>query len=408
MKTIKMANERSHSYDAAGNRTAANDAMCHSEHFEYDKRQYAHDPNGNLIELVTPAGEVKRYSYDHANRLSGEALYAEVGRETPVKVVSYSFNEEGQPLGYAQTVGGDAESVTDDIQALSTTYSYNQLDQLESVTFDFGPFSKTYSYTYYPNGLRKTYTSPENVTYTYYYNKNSDLIAVHIPGSGQLSFGQFEWLFPQTLLLPGGSQVSLSYDDFMRVEERILKDPAQNDIARALYEYDRAGNITTLATEHGDYRFSYDSLYQLTGINYPDLVAANDEQFSYDNVGNRLSRTTDEATVEASYNDQNQLVSHARNGVETTFTYNANGHTSTKTENGPVTEYLYNHEERLIAVRIDGHTVGQYAYSPEGHRIKKTVNGVTTYFLYNEEGLAAEYDANGNFIKEYHFKPYRA
>lgn len=403
-------------YDARDNLLSVTDPEGRLTQYRYDvndqvvaeikpsgERQYAYDPNGNLIELVTPAGEVKRYSYDQANRLSGEALYAEAGREAPVKVVSYSFNEEGQPLGYTQTVGGDAESVTDDIQALSKTYSYNQLDQLESVTFDFGHFSKTYSYTYYPNGLRKTYTTPEDVTYTYYYNKNSDLIAVHIPGSGQLSFGQFEWLFPQTLLLPGGTQLSLSYDDFMRVEERILKDPAQNDIARALYEYDRAGNITMLATEHGDYRFSYDSLYQLTGINYPDLVAANDEQFSYDNVGNRLSRTTEEATVEASYNDQNQLVES--DGV--TFTYNANGHTATKTENGQATEYIYNHEERLIAVRINGQTVGQYAYNPEGHRIKKVVNGITTYFLYNEEGLAAEYDTNGHLIKEYHFKPYR-
>lgn len=80
--------------------------------------------------------------------------------------------------------------------------------------------------------------------------------------------------------------------------------------------------------------------------------------------------------------------------------------TPKKTVNGRVTEYIYNYEERLIAVKVDGQTVGRYAYNPEGHRIKKSVNGVTTYFLYNEEGLAAEYDAHGNLIKEYHFKPY--
>lgn len=71
-----------------------------------------------MIELVTPTGEVRRYSYDLANRLSGEALYAEAAREALVKIVNYSFNEEGQPLG------SDAGSVTDDIQELSKTYSY--------------------------------------------------------------------------------------------------------------------------------------------------------------------------------------------------------------------------------------------------------------------------------------------
>src|SRR5690606_381003 len=102
---------------------------------------------------------------------------------------------------------------------------------------------------------------------------------------------------------------------------------------------------------------------------YPAQVAANDEQFSYDGVGNRVSHTVGEEISEASYNDQNQLVE----SDNASFTYNANGHTETKTENGQVTEYIYNHEERLIAVKVNGNRVGQYAYNPEGHRIKKTV-----------------------------------
>jgi RHS repeat-associated protein len=104
------------------------------------------------------------------------------------------------------------------------------------------------------------------------------------------------------------------------------------------------------------------------------------------------------------YNDHNQLTA---TDAGVTFSYNANGHTVTKVHNGQATEYLYNAEERLIEVTIDGQTVGRYAYNPYGQRIRKIVDGQTTWYLYNHEGLAAEYDANGVLIKEYHFKPYR-
>ena len=480
VQTIQQANERNYirtqSYDAAGNRTAADDAMGYSDHFEYNslgriaswtdaeggtshfrydylgniiyvsdpegrvtryeydlkgrvigefkgeganrvrKVTYEYDANDNLISIINAAEEKTSYDYDAANRVTESRVFSRKDSTHPIKVVHYHYNQGRQLSGYSQEVGTDDQGqpvseITDDIMALSKTYTYTQRGQIESVTFDFGAFTKSYSYTYYPNGLRNTYTNPEGITYTYYYNKNNLLTAVHIPGSGQMNFTDFFWLRPQTLLLPGGGKITLSYDDFLQVKERILEDPANNNVAEAVYQYDLESNITEMDTSEGAYSFGYDRAYRLTSADYPELIAANDEEFGYDGVGNRthhgVTTSTDTEEPETQeqtlvYNDQNQLIQN----VNTTFTYNANGHTATKTENGQVTEYLYNHEERLIAVRIDGNTVGRYAYNPEGHRIKKTVNGVTTYFLYNEEGLAAEYDAHGNLIKEYHFKPY--
>lgn len=374
-------------------------------------RQYDYDANGNLVEEITPAGEVKRYDYDRANRLVGMTLFVSEQAQQPVKRVTYQVAGRSQYRGYQQTLGEDAQNRTADIQALSESYTYNDLGQVTSVTVNFGPFSKTYQYTYHPNGLKKTYTTPEGITYTYYYNKNNQFTAVHIPGSGQLSRGSFYWLQPQTLLLPGGSQVTLSYDDFLQVKERILQDPEQENVAQAIYDYDAVGDITAIDTEHGQYSFDYDRLYRLTGADYPLTVAANDETFDYDGVGNRTGHTQtpeegEAEAINATYNNLNQLVSQTKDGVETTFTYNTNGHTATKTTAGETTEYIYNHEERLIAVKKNGTTVGEYAYNPLGQRIKKTVNGQTTWYLYNDEGLAAEYNAYGQLLAEYHFTPY--
>tara|TARA_R110001583_G_scaffold65826_1_gene189943 strand:+ start:1058 stop:1438 length:381 start_codon:yes stop_codon:yes gene_type:complete len=47
----------------------------------------------------------------------------------------------------------------------SYSYSYNALNQLVSVTTDFGAFQKTIGYSYYPNGLKKSYTNPEGISY---------------------------------------------------------------------------------------------------------------------------------------------------------------------------------------------------------------------------------------------------
>lgn len=417
-------------YDARNNLLEVKDQEERITTYQYDlndrlisetlaggQRHYGYDESGNLVSHITPAGEKTAYEYDQAGQLVSKKIYATTGSTQPIKVISYNINAHGQYAGYSQGTGSTPEGnavpgITPDIIPLSETYTYTALNQVESVTVNFGAFTKSYSYTYYPNGLKHTYTNPEGVTYTYYYNKNNQLTAVHIPGNGQLTYSNFQWLAPQTLLLPGGNRITLKYNDFLQVEERILKDSANNEITKALYQYDLESNINQIISEYGTYRFGYDKLYRLTQAEYPAGVAANDETFNYDGVGNRTEHSVGSSEEEnahivtsLSYNNHNQLIERTTENGTAIFTYNANGHTATKTESGKATEYIYNHEERLIAVIINGQTVGEYAYNPNGMRINKTVNGNTTYYLYNENGLAAEYNSAGSLIKEYHFHP---
>ncbi|WKT59635.1 RHS repeat-associated core domain-containing protein [Microbulbifer thermotolerans] len=386
------------------------------------QRVYDYDANGNLIAVTNPQQEKRVYSYDDANRLIRLQVYAHKDNPQPVKVVDYHYNAKAQYTGYTQTPGPDTANATADIVHHSETYTYDSLNRLASVRVDYYgqgdqaeeiAFSKSYSYTYYGNGLKKTYTNPEGITYTYYYNKNNQLAAVHIPGEGQLAWTDFHWLAPQTLLLPGGNRITLSYDDFLRVKERILEDSAGNNKARAVYEYDLESNIRKITSEHGEYIFSYDNLYRLTEADYPLGNAANDERFGYDGVGNRTEHAEradssngmefNLSVSQSSYNNQNQLTAISGDSLAS-FEYNDNGHTSRKVQDGITWDYQYNHEERLIAVVKNGVTVGSYQYNPYGQRIRKQA-GETTYFLYNEEGLAAEYDTAGNLIREYDFKP---
>ncbi len=387
----------------------------------HKQRIYHYDANGNLITVINPQQQKHSYSHDDANRLNKLQVYAHTGNTQPVKVVDYHYNEKAQYTGYTQQPGTDTANATADIVHHRESYSYDKLNRLESVAVDYYgegekstaiAFSKSYSYSYYGNGLKKTYTNPEGITYTYYYNKNNQLAAVHIPGEGQLAWINFNWQAPQTLLLPGGNKITLKYDDFLQVKERILEDSAHNNKATAVYEYDLESNIRKITSDHGDYQFDYDNLYRLKQADYPQQNAANDEQFGYDGVGNRTGQQfgevvgdtfTSSATTALEYNDHNQLTA-ATGNHSASFQYNDSGHTIQKVQAGITWDYRYNHEERLIAVAKNGATVGEYQYNPYGQRIRKAA-GEVTHFLYNEEGMAAEYDDTGQLIREYHFKP---
>jgi RHS repeat-associated protein len=374
------------------------------------QRRYSYDQNGNLTSSINLEQEKTTYEFDQANRLVKTQVFANKDHAHPIKVINYPFNEKNQLAGWKQQVSPtlpEGVTPTADVISLSETYSYNTLEQLEFVIVSFGSFAKTYSYTYYPNGLKKTYTNPEGITYTYYYNKNNQLIAMHIPGEGQISWANFDWMVPQTLLLPGGQKISLKYDDFQQLEERVLRKADNTELAKAVYEYDLGQNIKKIEKGEGIFNYSYDNLYRLTTADAPDGYVANDETFAYDGIGNRVSRTKNGANESQSYNQKNQLqtIDSSDDTQDITYTYNTNGHTKNQTKNGVVSEYFYNHEERLIAVKRDGNTLAEYVYNPRGQRINKTANGTTTWYFYNENGLAAEYTSTGQLLKEYHFHP---
>ncbi|OMH31652.1 RHS repeat-associated core domain-containing protein [Motiliproteus sp. MSK22-1] len=382
-------------------------------------RTYQYSKLGSLIAEINPSDEKISYNYDNANRLVGSKLYAHKDNSSPIKVVEYSYNESGQYTGYSQRVGSASSGLTSDISAHSEIYKYNDIDQLINVVVDYGSFQKNYSYSYYPNGLKKSYTNPEGITYSYHYNKNNQLEAVVIPGIGSVAYSDFDWILPQTLTLPGGTVVRYQYDDLQRQKQQNIFDAASNGLGKSLYGYDTQGNVISIETEHGDYSFSYDKQRRITTSSYPEGVGLNStsELFAYDGVGNRVSHETIAVgseiskTVTGTYNARNQLI---EKGGEWRWSYNDNGHVIKKeyigadTENNTpiVTNYTYNREERLIEVHQDGITVAQYAYDSYGRRIRKNSMNTTVFYLYTEQGLAAEYDADGSLIKEYQYGPY--
>jgi YD repeat-containing protein len=115
-------------------------------------------------------------------------------------------------------------------------------------------------------------------------------------------------------------------------------------------------------------------------------------------VGNRLSSV---GVSPYSYNSSNQLTSIPG----TTYTYDNNGNTKTKTTAAGTTTYTWDFENRLTQVALPG-TAGMvtFKYDPFGRRVQKsfTQGGttITTNYLYDGRSLLEEVDQNGKCARQ--------
>jgi YD repeat-containing protein len=136
----------------------------------------------------------------------------------------------------------------------------------------YGLFSKEFSYTYYGNGLKKTFTAPDGTVYTYNYGDNNELREVQIPSMGSITIPAYTWNRPATINYPGGTQRTYTYDALMRLQYFTALDPTSNSILDYAYTYDEVGNILTKTTEHGNYSYGYNDVSRLLSADNPMLT----------------------------------------------------------------------------------------------------------------------------------------
>ncbi len=380
-------------YDTWDNLIALTDANNQRTRFEYDA------VTGRLTKELRPMNQATTYGYDNLGRLwkiidatlqITQYGYESQGRLQTItyaggKTVTLSYDADGNLAGY-------------DDGTTSATSTYDDLGRKLSETVDYGTFTKTFSYTYYQNGLKKTFTGPDGITYEYAYGNNNELREVRIPGVGAITIPEYTWKRPAKMVFPGGSAREYTYDPLMRLKQLTANDPGQNIVLDYQYTYDSIGNILNKATEHGNYAYSYDALSRLTSADNP---VQEDETYTYDDVGNRLTAAGVEGNW--SYNTNNELLGFA----DVTYEYDDNGN-MTKKSAGPVAvNYIYNAVNRLIRVadELSGLVIAEYYYDPFGRRLWKDIGGTRTYYFYADEGLIAEYDANGTEIRTYGYTP---
>ncbi|OGC90230.1 MAG: hypothetical protein A2W25_15375 [candidate division Zixibacteria bacterium RBG_16_53_22] len=401
-------------YDNRDNLIVLNDTKNHAHRFTYDRVNrkltevrpmgqaltYSYTATGELDTRTDPKGQVKKFTYDDAGRMIAESYYhsaTDLTNNNVVRSTSYSFNDLNRPNGYSDTTSSSGL-----VSIGITTYDPRGLRK-SGESINYGSFTLSYSYDYYANGQKKSFTGPDGVTVDYTYDPNNQLATIQLP-TGNLTVNNYKWTAPSQITLPGGSIRSQSYDALLRLTQIQVKDPGQSDVLKYQYGYDNAGNIKTKNTEHGNYSYTYDDLYQLTSASNPSPFPT--EGYTYDPAGNRLTDTKTSGTW--SYNDNNQL----QGIVGISFEFDANGNTTKKIDANNPTQtrtYVYDTRDRLIEVLDQNNNlIATYTYDPFGRRLSKETigtNSIKTWFFYSDEGLVAEASSSGAVNRSYGYRP---
>lgn len=455
------------SYDSRNNVLTLTDAEQRLTRFSYDaqnqkiaeyrypmegvtnSRYYRYDANGKLVQEITPNGDVKSHHYDVAGQRIQSAYYSATNVQGLTSTADNSYAESDltnvtaeHTVTYQYNKLGLLTKLSE--PDFDQTHEYTALGQVAKTTTLFfngsdNAITKVQSYQYDSRGQKIAYTNPEGITYQYSYTANGEIQKVTIPGQGNITYSGYQMGKAANILFPGGMQQKLNYDGLKRLTSKQLIDPADDNQAQAIYNYDKAHNILSIKREFGDIQYGYDASYRLTTAQHPIL---DNEQYQYDLVHNRTQRTlttgdSSQKIDDWNYNNDNQLTGYGINEQADTnvdsisFVYDANGQTVRKSSCRNIsadtsaiekdcehTLYYYDARERLIKIQKQHNDetkqlIANYGYNQLGQRIWKQVGSDTAdkvFFLFDQTGLVAEYSLNQSgdaegLIKEYHYTP---
>ncbi|MFQ5882891.1 MAG: RHS repeat domain-containing protein, partial [Candidatus Methylomirabilales bacterium] len=257
------------------------------------------------------------------------------------------------------------------------------------------------TYTYDKNGNRLTMTDPQAGLTNYAYDALNRLTSLTSP-QGATSF-TYDALSRRTALnLPNGASASYTYDAASQLTE-LLNTIGATTISKFAYTYDAVGNRVTRTTTDGISNYTYDTLNRLTQAVQPDPIDPLQqltETFTYDPVGNRTASHLATGQV---HDAANRL----QEDSQFAYTYDANGNLTSKTSKatGEQTVYTYNVENQLTRVEkfsipggLSPDLTAQYRYDPLGRRITKEVTQAgtttTTRYVYDNEDILLEFDGS--------------
>jgi RHS repeat-associated protein len=377
-------------YDEIGNRISQTDANGHLTLFAYDQlgrrssrtlplgmsESYGYDAAGNLISRKDFNGHTTTYQYDPMNRLTkkiADAFFSTgacVGGACGATSVSFTYTPNGRRASMSDASG-------------STSYTYDNRDRLLTKATPFGTL--TYSYDSAGNTVTLSSSNAGGASMTYAYDPLNRLASV-TDASGVTRYSYDAVGNLAGYAYPNGVSTSYVYDPLNRLTSMQSSCASGTGcgapgapIASYAYTLGPAGNRLSVAELSGrSVTYGYDDLYRLTSENVacgtgiagcaPGSVA-----YTYDNVGNRLQRSSTLAALPAT-----GLLNYDANDRTSTDPYDANGNLL----NGGVGTNVYDFENRLVAAGAV-----KLVYDGDGNRVKETVATTTTSFLVADQNL---------------------
>ncbi|MDM5210821.1 DNRLRE domain-containing protein [Peribacillus sp. NJ4] len=435
--TDKNENTTSVQYTIFGQREEVTDAEGHTTKYTYDplyfdkltsvtdgngyKTEYTYDANNNMTSLIDALGRKKSYEYNYNDQVTKKVmplmtfqyeydLNGEMSKETLPSGIQkqYNFNESGN-LDTINLLNAQDET------AISYQYQYDAFDKLTTLLQD-GQSIKAYDYNKESNLLEKyglgsfvqSYTYDDQERLTKRKTSYQDIFSVQESKTYKENTDDI-----QKVQYKMGEQVyhSFAYDDNAKnnnqtisVNDDLLKQVSQLNDANRLetltytskaqspfviaYDYTKNGNISKETVQNKTTTYAYDQNEQLV----KEILSNGQENtYSFDKVGNRLTSNINDKKITFTYNDANQI--KTKNDI--VYKYDVDGNLI-QDENY---HYTYNAMQQLTVVeQLDGRKIASYTYDENGLRLTKTVGDTIHEYFYNNEVLDMEVIKQNNQV----------
>ncbi|GIM97589.1 RHS repeat domain-containing protein [Paractinoplanes toevensis] len=415
-------------YTKAGDLASVRDGSGTTWRYAYDQRRrqirdedpdkgavtYTYDDGDQMRTMTDARGVTMAFGYDSLGRRTTARLGSADGRlltswkfDTLAKgqlTSSIRLDEAGnqyvsevtqytpryQPLGTKTTIPAGEGALAGEY---TTAQTYNPDGSVATRTLpaktgaaNFGGLTaETITFGYTPLGLPDTVTGLSTYVTQTEYRHDGKVAAVHSSGGPDKDVVQY---------------MTYEHGTGRLAEHQVLADFAPVVAADTFYDYDAAGNITSIADKLSPYGagkddtqcFRYDGLRRLSTAWTPadgdcaaDPAAATTggpapylRSYTYAANGNRLSeteqRTTGNTTKTLTYPATNSDQPHAVTKLSTAGP-------------GGTTTDSYSYDAAGNTVRRPGATDDQtLTWNPEGKLASVTEKGATTTFLYDPEG----------------------
>ena len=338
-------------YDAAGNIATSTDAKG-------QVTSYTYDALNRVTSITYQGGVVHGYAYDQGT--NGKGRLTQITE--PNSVTAYAYDIQGRLTTETRTING---------VPYVTAYAYDSAGRMTGMTY---PSGRTVNYTLDALGrVQSVATTKDSETQTVVSNVAYRPFG---PSSGH-TFGN-------------GQTYTRGFDTDGRIASYTL---ATQSIAVGFDPASRITSLTDTGNPANANTYGYDTLDRLTSFVGPSANQA----FTFDPVGNRLTKTTGANTDTYAYSGTSNRLSTISGSTNRTYSYDANGSTTGDTAR----TFAYDSRGRLVqATGSAGSTT--YQVNSVGQRIRKTNAQGDTIYHYDAQGrLISETSSSGTPQREY-------
>jgi RHS repeat-associated protein len=408
-------------YDAGGRVTSRTDEAGRVTSYDYDSAN-------RLIKVTDPAAQATQYEYNALTEMTAvvdalsqryEFAYDAVGHVTQVTrgggSMSYAYDAVGNRTSRTDYNNATTNYSYDTLNRLTTTtypdttttsYAYDALSRLNSATNANGTvgysydnrgrvssttdvFNQTVGYGYDANNNRTSLSLGQTTSATYQYDVLNRLTQLSDGNSAATTYSYDATNRLTSRTLPNGVVSSYSYDDLDRLT-RLQQVKGTTTVADAQYQYNSASDITQIVEPTQTRNFTYDSIDRLTAVTNPTQTV---ESYTYDGVGNR---TASHISSTYSYQSFNKVVTIGSNS----YSYDANGNLTSKTDSSGTWSYSWDYENRLKQVTRPDSTTITYKYDALGRRIQRSKSGgLSTNFVYDGADVIKDINSDNSTVE---------